>query len=94
MTSSIDLDSKIFSVSLDFPVLAPRAGLGPAGRACGGAAVCAGAGAFHPVYRRHPQGQERDSGAADVGRLVEIRARGHLDAVGVVQKRHGVEVGL
>ena len=29
-----------------------------------------------------------------VGRLVEIRARGHLDAVGVVQKRHGVEVGL
>ena len=29
-----------------------------------------------------------------VGRLVEIGARGHLDAVGVVQKRHGVEIGL
>ena len=29
-----------------------------------------------------------------VGRLVEIRARGHLDTVGVVEERHGVEVSL
>ena len=29
-----------------------------------------------------------------VGRLVEIRARGHLDTKRVVEKRHGVEIGF